>query len=40
MTPYRVISEFMRVIDPAEGNRDPRFRQPALDQLLPFYRAP
>ncbi len=38
MTPYRVMSEFIRVIDPAEAIVTHDSGSPR-DQLLPFYRA-
>jgi acetolactate synthase I/II/III large subunit len=38
MTPYRVISEFMRVIDPADAIVTHDSGSPR-DQILPFYRA-
>jgi acetolactate synthase I/II/III large subunit len=38
MTPYRVMSEFMRVVDPAEAIVTHDSGSPR-DQLLPFYRA-
>ncbi len=38
MTPYRVIGEFMRVIDPAEAIVTHDSGSPR-DQILPFYRA-
>ena len=38
MTPYRVISEFMRVVDPADAIVTHDSGSPR-DQILPFYRA-
>ena len=38
MTPYRVMSEFIRVVDPAEAIVTHDSGSPR-DQLLPFYRA-
>ncbi|HKK30168.1 MAG TPA: thiamine pyrophosphate-requiring protein, partial [Alphaproteobacteria bacterium] len=38
MTPYRVLNEFMRVIDPAEAIVTHDSGSPR-DQILPFYRA-
>lgn len=38
MTPYRVMAEFMRVVDPAEAIVTHDSGSPR-DQLLPFYRA-
>ena len=38
ITPYRVINEFMRVVDPGWRDRHPRFRQ-SREQSFPFYRA-